>query len=268
MSSARLFEWTGSALRELDYCDPAVERLEAADSWFVTGGRALALELHRARFSDTVAARGFTSLGVADFWGAVIDAIPGTGEWFPRVELVTRRGRGHLRYRQRAAPERSRSITLATHEGDDPRREPRLKGPDLPVLVQARTAAQAKGADEAVILSPDGFIVEGTTSSIVWWVDDELCVVDHGLQRLASVTERSLIALALALGVTVSEQRARPADLAGREAWALSALHGIRIVTGWVDGPDTAELPARLRLWRDRLDALRKPIAPTPEGAA
>jgi hypothetical protein len=42
--------------------------------------------------------------------------------------------------------------------------------------------------------------------------------------------------------------------------WALNALHGIRIVTGWVDGPATAELPGRLDVWRARLDALRKPL--------
>lgn len=263
MSSASLFEWTGSALQHLEHCDPADESLEAADSWFVSDGRALALDLHRARFSDTVASRGFDDLDIAPFWRAACDAVPIDGEWFPRVELVTKRGRPRLRYRHRAAPERRRSVRLATHNGVDPRRAPRLKGPDLPALLGARNAAQTRGADEAVILSPEGFIIEGTTSSIAWWVDDELCVVDHELERLASVTERSLIALALALGVTVSEQRARPADLHGREVWVLGALHGIRIVTSWVDGPDTAELPARLRLWRDRLDALRKPIAPT-----
>lgn len=262
MSSARLFEWTGGALEHVEHCDPAEEVLEAADSWFVSDGGALALDLHRARFADAVAARGFESLDVSAFWEAAVGAIPPEGEWFPRVELVSRRGRGVLRFRDRAAPERSRSVTLVTHEGPDPRRSPRLKGPDLPALVRIRTAAQARGADEAVILNPEGFLVEGTTSSLVWWVDDELCVVDHELPRVASVTERSLIALALALGVTVSEQRVRPADLSGRELWVLGALHGPRIVTSWIDGPDTAELPARFRLWRDRLDALRKPIAP------
>lgn len=263
MSSATLLQWSGSALEPLDFCDPADEVLEAADSWLVRDGRALALELHRARFSDTVTARGFDQIGVTDFWNAVIDAIPEQGDWFPRAELVSRRGATFLRYRHRAAPRLSSSAVLATHRAEDPRREPQFKGPDLSALIAARTAVQSQGADDAVILSADGLIVEGTTTSIVWWVDDELCIVDRALPRIPSVTERSLIALALALGVTVSEQRARPADLDGREVWALSALHGPRIVTRWVDGPQTAALPARLRLWRDRLNALRKPTPTT-----
>jgi hypothetical protein len=48
----------------------------------------------------------------------------------------------------------------------------------------------------------------------------------------------------------------------------LNALHGIRIVTAWVDGPATAEQPGRLATWRARLDALRKPLPePGPEPA-
>ena len=53
-----------------------------------------------------------------------------------------------------------------------------------------------------------------------------------------------------------------PAELDGTEVWSLSALHGPRIVTGWIDGPSTAELPGRLSTWRSRLEKLRKPIHP------
>jgi len=60
-----------------------------------------------------------------------------------------------------------------------------------------------------------------------------------------------------------------PESLEGCEVWALNALHGIRIVTEWVDGPATAELPGRLDAWRARLDALRKPLPePSTPGAA
>lgn len=260
MSSATVYRWADGALQHLDHCDPAEETLEAADSWLVRDGRALALDLHRARFADAVLARGFGDLDVAAFWGAVISAIPTEGTWFPRIELVSRGGGWHLRYRHREAPELTASITLATHTGHDPRTDPRVKGPDLESMTALRTWAQARGADEAVVLSPEGYIVEGAMTSLVWWSDDELCVVAHDLPRIASVTERSLIALALALGVTVHEQLVRPADLDGREVWALGAVHGIRIVTAWADGPETAELPGRLRLWRDRLSALHKPL--------
>ena len=48
------------------------------------------------------------------------------------------------------------------------------------------------------------------------------------------------------------------AELDGTELWALSALHGIRIVTRWVDGPELAEKPGRLATWSARLDSLRR----------
>lgn len=260
MSCATVYRWADGALQHVDHCDPGEETLEAADSWFVHDGRALALDLHRARFADAVLARGFGDLDIAPFWSAVIAAVPAEGSWFPRVELVSRGGGRHLRYRHREAPERAASIALATHEGDDPRTDPRVKGPDLESMTALRTWSHTRGADDAVVLSPEGYIVEGATTSLVWWSDDELCIVAHELPRIASVTERSVIALALALGVTVREQLVRPGDLGGREIWALNALHGIRIVTAWVNGPETAELPGRLRLWRDRLSALHKPL--------
>jgi branched-subunit amino acid aminotransferase/4-amino-4-deoxychorismate lyase len=74
------------------------------------------------------------------------------------------------------------------------------------------------------------------------------------------VTLRSVLALAAATGVEVIREKSRPDDLEGCEVWALNALHGIRIVTAWVDGPATAEEPGRLESWRRRLDALRRPL--------
>jgi hypothetical protein len=71
---------------------------------------------------------------------------------------------------------------------------------------------------------------------------------------------RSVLALAAALGVETYGEPVTPAELAGTELWSLNALHGIRIATGWLDGPPLAELPGRLATWRARLDALRKPI--------
>ena len=52
---------------------------------------------------------------------------------------------------------------------------------------------------------------------------------------------------------------ALPAPLPGG-AGPRDRLHGIRIVTGWIDGPAPAEEPGRLALWRGRLDRLRRPV--------
>jgi branched-subunit amino acid aminotransferase/4-amino-4-deoxychorismate lyase len=257
MSESSIFRWHEGELRLLDYCDMADTTIAAADSWLVSDGSVLALDLHRRRFFD--AAKGQID-DLDRFWNASIASIPRAGDWFPRVEVQLRAGAALAVFRLRSAPELARSVRLASHPGADPRTAPRIKGPDTAVLLRLRTEAQAAGADEAVILSPEGFVVEGAYSAILWWRGDVLCAPSPELDRVDSVTARSAITLATALGIEVYYESVVPAELEGCEIWALSALHGIRIVTEWVDGPPAAELPGRLAAWRARLDRLRRPL--------
>jgi branched-subunit amino acid aminotransferase/4-amino-4-deoxychorismate lyase len=242
--TSALYRWHDGRLELLEYCDTVASEVVAADSWLVTDGRALALGLHRDRFLQAVAGR------VADaeeFWLAAVALVPAEGDWFPRVELQSRSGAPLLVLRLRSAPRLTRSVVVATHDGPDPRTTPLVKGPDLEAMARLRTAVQPLGAEEAVILSPDGYVVEGAYSALVWWRGSILCTVPASpeFDRVASVTERSLLGLATALGVETYAEAVTPAELDGTEVWALSALHGPRIVTRWVDGPETAELPGR-----------------------
>jgi len=251
--TSAVYRWHDDALQLLDYCDMTETTVEAADSWLVTDGRTLALDLHRSRF--LAAAPG----GEA-FWDAAIAAIPRESDWFPRVELQSRRGARLFVLRLRSAPTLTRSVVVATHAGPDPRTRPTVKGPDLESMLRIRTAVQPLGAEEAVILSPDGYVVEGAYSSLVWWRGAILCAPAPELERIDSVTARSLLGMAAALGVETYEESVTPAELDGCEVWALSALHGPRIITKWVDGPEMAALPGRLDLWRTRLAVLRRPL--------
>jgi branched-subunit amino acid aminotransferase/4-amino-4-deoxychorismate lyase len=263
MTEAALYRWNDGALRPLDYCDPSETTILAADSWLVADGDVLALDLHRQRFLDATRHQlSDERLPVEEFWDASINAISATGDSFPRVELQRFRGAERLVFRDRSAPELGLSVVLASHDGPDPRTQPTIKGPDTNALLAVRTAAQERGAGEAVILSPDGYVVEGAYSGIIWWHGDALCVPSPELERVDSVTVRSTIALATALGIDVFYESVTPDGLDGREVWVLSALHGIRIATGWVDGPSLAAEPGRLALWRARLDRLRKPLPP------
>jgi branched-subunit amino acid aminotransferase/4-amino-4-deoxychorismate lyase len=278
MSEATTFRWQAGGLLERDDCDLAPAAVLAADSWFVSDGRALALGLHRTRFMDAVAEMAerrdlraeVEALDPEALWDAAIAGIPRTGDWFPRVELRVQHEAAELLFRLRPAPVRHRSLVLATADLPDPRAEPWIKGPDLETMMRLRTDAQGRGADEAVVLGaePDGtgaFVAEGSTTCLAWWVGDALCVPSIELARIDSVTLRSVLALATATGVDVLHDSVEPAQLEGLEVWALNALHGIRIVTGWIDGPETAEQPGRLDAWRARLDALRKPLPEQPE---
>jgi hypothetical protein len=256
MSESSIHRWHEGELVPLDYCDMADTTIAAADSWLVTDGSTLALDLHRRRFFE--AAGGLID-DLDGFWDASIATIPRTGDWFPRVEVQLRSGAALAVFRLRSAPELTRSVRVASHDGADPRTAPRTKGPDTAVLLRLRTEAQAAGADEAVILS-DGFVVEGAYSAILWWRGDVLCAPSPELDRVDSVTARSVITLATALGIEVYYESVVPAELDGCEIWALSALQGIRIVTEWIDGPAAAELPGRLATWRARLERLRRPL--------
>ncbi len=253
MSVTSIFRWHGSALQPLEHCDMTDTAVIAADSWLVVEGAALALDLHRERFLRSAGE------SAEAFWDAAVSAIPREGTWFPRVEAQRRADGEQLVFRLRSAPELKRSVRLVTHP-TDPRTAPGVKGPDTAALIAARTWAQARGADEPVILSPEGYIVEAANAALLWWRGDALCSPAPELTRVDSVTARSVIALATALGVDVLYESATPADLDGLEIWALSALHGIRIVTSWVDGPSPAEQPGRLALWRARLERLRRPL--------
>ena len=249
--TADIYRWADGALHLLDYCDMTDASIEIADSWLVSDGKTVGLELHRQRF---LAVGGLDTLDHRTaFWDAALALIPREGGWFPRVELHSG---PRMLFRLRSAPPRTQSLTVTTHRGPDPRTHPSVKGPDLDALRRVRATAQAAGADEAVILSVDGYVVEGAYSSLVWWRGAILCSPPDEFERVDSVTSRSLITLARALGVDTHTEAVTPAELDGCEVWALNALQGPRIVTKWIDGPEMAELPGRLALWRGRLNAL------------
>jgi len=250
MSVTAISRWHDGALHPVEHCDLTTTPIVAADSWLVADGTVLALGLHRDRFLASAP-------GAEDFWDAAIDAIPRDGSWFPRVEAHSD---GRMVFRLRSAPELKRAAVLATWDGPDPRTVPLVKGPDLEAMLRIRTAVQAVGADEAVIVSPDGYVVEGAYSALLWWRGDILCGPPDWLDRVDSVTARSILTLATALGLDTLEEPVTPSELDGTELWAVNALHGARIVTGWIDGPALAEKPGRLEQWRTRLAALRRPL--------
>jgi branched-subunit amino acid aminotransferase/4-amino-4-deoxychorismate lyase len=254
-----LADWAGGELRVRDDCELVETELLAADSFLVRDGRVLALGLHRGRFLETAREQGFPDRRELDaFWEAGTASLPSEGAWFPRFELVRVRDALRLRFRLRTAPPLTSTLVVATAE-TDPRRVPHLKGPDIDRLTALRQQVQRHGAQEAVILD-GGRVSDGATTALLWWRGETLFAPPLSLPRVDSVAARTVRGIAAALGVPVEEEAVRPAELDGAVLWAVNALHGIRAVTAWVDGPALALDPARTDAWRARFAALARPV--------
>jgi branched-subunit amino acid aminotransferase/4-amino-4-deoxychorismate lyase len=232
--------WCGDgSFKEAD--DPGEVRV--IDSWLVSDGRTRAIDAHLRRFSAACAAlSGVAELSwVAErsrveagrFFLAALRQIPATGRWFPRVELTLVDGAPRLQLWLRPAPPTATGIRLWIPPQPDQRTCPYLKGPDLAYLSALRDSAVAAGADEAVLLSADGTVREGTTTSILWWRGDTLCAPPPDAALLPGITRATLLRIALARSIPVRFEHATPAELAGLQVWAVNALHGIRPVTSW-----------------------------------
>ncbi|WP_022909587.1 aminotransferase class IV [Aestuariimicrobium kwangyangense] len=227
-----------------------------ADSFLVDHGRVLLLGAHADRFARDAGAVGFPADEARRALLDLARSVPEAGRWFPRIDLLSDLT---LRPLLRPAPPRGGEVRVATAD-HDPRTCPAVKGPDLAALSEQRARAQRSGADEALLLV-DGLVCDGALSAVVWWRDDVLHLPHPALARVDSVTTRWLVAQARVRGVEVRRVRARPDDLAGAELWLLSALHGIRPVVGWLDGPTVAMPGGHQRWWQQRLERAREPVS-------
>ncbi|MCX5301698.1 aminotransferase class IV [Streptomyces sp. NBC_00193] len=265
----RLFALTRyGALREVPATD-APGTLLAADSWLVDDGRVRALDRHRSRFTATCTEAAGVPVALLDtFWTAMAALLPrAAGHWFPRVELETVSpdaspdtalpGGHRLLYRLRPAPARSTTARVWGLAVCDPRRTPRHKGPDLGALAEVRSRATAADADEALLVTADGVVLEAANSSLLWWEEDVLCHPPAELPVLPGVTASLLLDRAARTGVTVRPVRRRLSALAGREVWVVNALHGLRPVTAWTGGSLPAGAPLHAAAWQNWLDGMR-----------
>ena len=243
------FRWNGSEL--VDVTGAPEIPLYVADSFLLNEGKVVGYQRHLERFTSSAEFQGLVR-PVDAFLQAVTAALPRTGKHFPRIDLTER---GELELHIRPAPELHDSIVLAT-AAHDPRVEPSIKGPDIPALATLRSAAQSSGAGDAVILDAQGRIIDGATTCLMWFTEGELHVPPSEAIRVDSTTVAAARELAAKGGLNVCETWATPQDLEGVELYALNALHGIRSVNSWVDGPSLIVNPERFMHWRQQYDLL------------
>ncbi len=242
-------------------------RLLVADSWLLDAGRVRGLDLHRQRFAGSCGdAAGVRPAELDEFWRAVVERLPRSGTWFPRVELAAApRGPPRLWLRIRPAPARTEEVRVWVSPGPDGRTMPRRKGPDLDRLAELRHAGAQAGAQEVLLTTRSGLVLEAANSSLMWWEGPALCLTDPALRVLPGVTAALVRRHAARCGIPVRNRRSRLADLDGREAWLTNALHGIRPVTAWVGSTVSAGAATRAAQWRqwwtDWAEPLPDPVA-------
>ncbi|PPF50187.1 MULTISPECIES: aminotransferase class IV [unclassified Rathayibacter] len=112
----------------------------------------------------------------------------------------------------------------------------------------AREAAR-RGADDALFVSSDGYLLEGPTSNLVLLTGGELVTPPPSLGLLPGTTQADLFALALGLGLETAVRPLRSGDLeAADAAWLVSSARNAAPVRA-VDGTDRrvdADLSARI----------------------
>jgi branched-subunit amino acid aminotransferase/4-amino-4-deoxychorismate lyase len=261
MAESTIFEFTGSDLTPLTQTETRGGRVTVADSWRVVEGHAVGLDHHLERFRQSVERVAPEALSSLDgFIDAALTHLPPTGEWFPKLECVALSDSYVFRFHHRVAPERLARAVLAT-SSHDPRTSPLVKGPDLDALMALRREVASRGATEAVILTPEGFIAEGAYSSIVVWPPGfkEIWIVDESVPRIPGITEEMITSIARSRNIPVMGRTMRPDELDNHAVWVVSALHGIREATSWVAGPQLAPSSDLAQAW-NRL--LRETSAP------
>jgi len=243
--------------------DPTGEAsLAVADSWLVDEGRSLGASAHFERFSQWIRESSAVSdTEIAAFIQAVRNKIPVEGKWFPRLELHSETvASNQLFLRLRESPELQKTIALWTYPEPDPRTNPMIKGPDLSLCQQMRRKAAIHGAGEAVILNRAGYVAEGALSSLVWWRGDVLCAPGDDIAWLPSITRDFVLATAGQMGKKIRLESVSPADLVGLEIWALSSLHGIRVVTDWLELGGPVGKPQNYEAFQKRLRLMQESI--------
>jgi branched-subunit amino acid aminotransferase/4-amino-4-deoxychorismate lyase len=248
------------------------DELLVADSWLVLDGSVRSLDRHIRRFTEScLEVGGVTPLELDRFWRETISALPRTGAWFPRVELAG--DPPSLRLQIRPAPPRGEHVRVWVPDAPDHRRSPARKGPDLEALGRLRAEAERHDAQEALLRTADGIVVEAASSSVLWWEDDVLCAPPEEIPALPGTTAGLVLDLATARGIPIARGARRVDELAGREVWLLNALHGIRLVTG-LAGPGVTSRSGvglgsgrHFAVWRERVERLRTPLDPLAKSA-
>jgi branched-chain amino acid aminotransferase len=240
--------------------DASEARIPASDDGFLRGdgvfevirlygGRPFALDDHLARIANS-AANLRLPLDVDAIRADIETLLDANQEQEAAMRLVVTRGGHRLAVVEELKP-LPPTLALASIEYAPTRVLDGVKSLSYAANMLARRIAVERGADEALLVTPHGRVLEGPTCSFVCSFDGETLVTPPLSEHiLDSITRRRLVALC-----DVRDQVITADDLPRvREAFMASTLrevHPIRAIDGAAlpetPGPLTAEAAARIR---------------------
>ncbi len=240
--------------------DPGVLRGESVfETLRVAGGRAAFVERHLRRLARSA---GRLSLALPTGWEPLVELA--TGAW-DRPDGVLRLvcSRGGVAYalvsdvpaetvRGREQGVRAVTLTLGVPAGlraEAPWLLGGVKSTSYAVNMAALREAQRVGADEAVLVSSDGEVLEGPTATAAWVVDGTLVTPPpDGVGILPGTTMEVVLELCRDLGVPAQVRRGAAAELLEADEVLLTgSVRGVAPVVA-LDGRELGRGPVALRL--------------------
>ena len=179
----------------------------------VRGGRIPFLERHLARLD-----RSLTELGLprpARDVAALVTPFSATGDAVLRVDVCD--GRATVTVRQLPALEPPAVITAS-----EPHQPYRYKTTDRDAFVDAAAESEVAEADDALLLTHEGWVAEGTVWTLFWWDGRALRTPALELGILPGIGRARLLELARG----AEGRHARPA-LEGKSLLLVNAVRGV-----------------------------------------
>src|SRR5256885_13752025 len=203
----------------------------------VREGRIPFLERHLARLERSLRALGLPR--PARDVAALVTPFSGTGNAVLRVEVCD--GRATVTVRELPALDAPAVITAA-----EPHRPYPHKTTERDCFVDAAEEAEVAEADDALLLTHEGWVAEGTVWNVFWWEGDALRTPALELGILPGIGRARTLEVAQRV-----EQGTYPAQaLVGKSLFLTNAVRGIVPIAS-LDGapvpadPRTAELAQR-----------------------
>src|SRR6058998_2120339 len=202
----------------------------------VRDGRIPFLEQHLGRLD-----RSLRELGLPrpQDIAALVTPFSGTGNAVLRVEVCD--GRATVTVRELPALDAPAVITAA-----EPHRPSPHETTESDCFVDAADEAEIAEADDALLLTPEGWVAEGTVWNVFWWDGDRLHTPAEDVGMLPGIGRARVLELA----GTVEQGRYRRQALEGKSLVLTNAVRGI-VPLASLDGvrvkddPRTAELARR-----------------------